>query len=291
MPQYKGAARHTEITPQRRRKDTRRLTRRLSELFETGEGVVLGLLCIPILAILLVKVPLSGEAIWLWAWLYGRRFIEVRRRGFDFPFRVPVHAGVGDGSYVRSGNEKTGKLEWRQATGITHLALDLETKEQVYSSDSDLRTHMLVLGTTGSGKTEFLLGLFFNALVQNTGCIYVDGKGDPRLQKEIFRLARFLGREDDLLIINFITSGRDFVERQADKVTNTLNMMANTSSGMLIELIISAMDDSGGGGDMWKGRAISFVAALTRPLTYLRDKGYLNLSPEKYLEYFELNVL
>ncbi|MDB6011334.1 MAG: hypothetical protein JWL65_3584, partial [Gammaproteobacteria bacterium] len=42
---------------------------------------------------------------------------------------------------------------------------------------------------------------------------------------------------------------------------------------------------------MWKGRAISFVAALTRPLTYLRDKGYLNLSPEKYLEYFELNVL
>jgi intracellular multiplication protein IcmO len=291
VPQYKGAARHAEITPQRRRKDTRRLPRRLSELFQTGEGVVLGLLCIPILALLLVKVPLSGEAVCLLAWLYGRRFIEVKGRGFDFPYRVPAHARVGDGSYVRSRNEKTGKSEWRQATGITHLALDLETKEQVYSSDSDLRTHMLVLGTTGSGKTEFLLGLFFNALVQNTGCIYVDGKGDPRLQKEIFRLARLLGREDDLLIINFITSGRDFVERQADKVTNTLNMMANTSSGMLIELIISAMDDAGGGGDMWKGRAISFVAALTRPLTYLRDKGYINLSPEKYLEYFELNML
>lgn len=68
-------------------------------------------------------------------------------------------------------------------------------------------------------------------------------------------------------------------------------MMGNTSSGMLIELIVSLMDDSGGGGDMWKGRAIMFVAALTRPLTYLRDKGHINLSPEKYLEYFELNII
>jgi len=148
-----------------------------------------------------------------------------------------------------------------------------------------------VPGTTGSGKTEFLLGLVFNALVQNTGFIYVDGKGDPKLQKEIFRLSRYLGREDDLLIINFITSGRDFVEKQPDKVTNNMNIMGNTSSGMLIELIVSLMDDSGGGGDMWKGRAISVVAALTRPLIYLRDKGYINLSPEKYLEYFELNVI
>lgn len=159
--------------------------------------------------------------------------------------------------------------------------IEIDHPQHLYITDNQLVTH----------NTEFLLGLVFNALVQNTGFIYVDGKGDPKLQKEIFRLARYLGREDDLLIINFITSGRDFVEKQADKVTNNMNIMGNTSSGMLIELIVALMDDSGGGGDMWKGRAISFVAALTRPLTYLRDKGYMNLSPEKYLEYFELNML
>ncbi|MFA6230979.1 MAG: TraM recognition domain-containing protein [Rhodanobacter sp.] len=159
--------------------------------------------------------------------------------------------------------------------------IEIDHPQHLYITDNNLVTH----------NTEFLLGLVFNALVQNTGFIYVDGKGDPKLQKEIFRLARYLGREDDLLIINFITSGRDFVEKQADKVTNNMNIMGNTSSGMLIELIVALMDDSGGGGDMWKGRAISFVAALTRPLTYLRDKGYINLSPEKYLEYFELNML
>ncbi|ARR20044.1 TraM recognition domain-containing protein [Xanthomonas citri] len=427
MPQYKGASRQHEVRSTRRRKDTRLFGQRFSDFFNSGDGVVFGLFALPLIALLVIKVPLSGEVMLLLAWLFGRKYVRTDGRAFDFPYRVPKQAKVLDGS------SNKGKS---MGSGIAYLGNDLETKEQVYSGDSDLRTHMLVLGTTGSGKpqpvhanvltpsgyrrmgdlapgdvvctpsgntacivrvlpqgeqevwavqtrdgrkaegtgdhlwrvivdeeartvttdvirellaqgkqvmiprfhqpklappycrwiplasvtpagrhecrcieiddpehlyitdnelvthnTEFLLGLVFNALVQNTGCIYVDGKGDPKLQKEMFRLARYLGREDDLLIINFITSGRDFVEKQADKVTNNMNIMGNTSSGMLIELIVSLMDDSGGGGDMWKGRAISFVAALTRPLTYLRDKGYINLSPEKYLEYFELNVI
>lgn len=441
MPQYRGISKEAEVSTQRRRKDTRPLGQRMRDLFNSGDGVVIGLFALPLLALMVIKVPLSGELLLLLAVLYRKKFIDLAGRGFNFPYRVPIHADVGDGSFPQQKNDKTGEMEWKKGTGMTYLAQDTETKEQVYSGDSDLRTHMLVLGTTGSGKpqpkhakvltptgwrtmgslkvgdlvctpdgkavpilrvfeqgerevfrlrlrdgrkaegtkdhlwrvlvrgtdgkenaetvtterimqllemrvavlvpvvkrthggaklrgwkqiwkvepvgvhecrcieidhphhlyvtddhivthnTEFLLGLVFNALIQNTGFIYVDGKGDPKLQKEIFRLARYLGREDDLLIINFITSGRDFVEKQLDKVTNNMNLMAGTSSGMLIELIVSLMDDSGGGGDMWKGRAISFVAALTRPLIYLRDKGYMNLSPEKYLEYFELNVI
>lgn len=282
MPQFKGVSEKHEIKPSRRRKDTRRFGQKLSHFLNSGDGAVLVVICFPIVAILSAKVPFSGEILLFIAWVFKKYYIEMKNRSFDLPYRVPIHAKVRDGS-TRRGQELGG--------GITLLGNDVETKEQIWAGNSDLRTHMLVLGTTGSGKTEFLLGLVFNALVQNTGFIYVDGKGDPKLQKEIFRLARFLGREDDLLIINFITSGRDFIEKQVDKVTNNMNIMGNTSSGMLIELIVSLMDDSGGGGDMWKGRAISFVASLTRPLTYLRDKGYINLSPEKYLEYFELNII
>jgi len=282
MATYKGASRQHEIKATRRRKDTRLFGQKFGDFFNSGDGVVLGLMLLPIITLMLIKVPLSGELMLLLAWMYNRKFVHTDNRSFDFPYRVPIQANVRDGSTPKG--KSIGK-------GVTMIGNDLETKEQIYAGDSDLRTHMLVLGTTGSGKTEFLLGIVFNALVQNTGFIYVDGKGDPKLQKEIFRLARYLGREDDLLIINFITSGRDFVDKQPDKVTNNMNLMGNTSSGMLIELIVSLMDDSGGGGDMWKGRAISFVAALTRPLVYLRDKGHINLSPEKYLEYFELNVI
>ena len=282
MTQYKGASRKHEIKTTRRRKDTRLLGQRFIDFYDSADGVVFGLFALPIAAVLLIKIPGSGELMLLLAWFFYKRFVRISGRAFDFPYRVPQQAQVLDGS------SKQGKS---LGNGITFLGTDSEVKEQIYTSNDDLRAHMLILGTTGSGKTEFLLGLVANALVQNTGCIYVDGKGDPNLQKEMFRLARNFGREDDLLIINFITSGRDFVEKQVDKVTNNMNLMANTSSGMLIELIVSLMDDSGGGGDMWKGRAISFVAALTRPLTYLRDKGYINLSPEKYLEYFELNII
>lgn len=279
--QYKGSSRQNEIKASRRRKDTRRFGERVSDGLKTSEGVVLGLICLVIGSLGLIMVPFSGELMLLVAWWYGRRYVRIDHQMFNFPYRTPIQAKIRDGSTPK------GKI----GEGITFIGRDLETRQQVYANNSDLRTHLLVLGTTGSGKTEFLLGLVANALVQNTGFIYVDGKGDPKLQKEIFRLARLFGREDDLLLINFITSGRDFVERQLDNVTNNMNMMGNISSGMLIELIVALLDDSGGGGDMWKGRAISFVAALTRPLVYMRDKGYINLSPEEYLSYFELNVI
>ncbi|EKN4699732.1 TraM recognition domain-containing protein [Yersinia ruckeri] len=282
MANFKGASRKFEVKTSRRRKDLRPMGQKLKDYFLSGEGVVTGIIAIPVISLVLIRVPFSAELILLGIGIYRRKYLDFKKIAFDFPYRVPVQAKVLDGS--TTGGKSLGK-------GVTLVGTDIEYKEQIYAGDSDLRTHALVLGTTGSGKTEFLLGLVFNALVQNTGFIYVDGKGDPKLQKDVFRLARYLGREEDLLIVNFITSGRDFVEKQADKVTNNMNIMGNTSSGMLIELIVALMDDSGGGGDMWKGRAISFVAALTRPLTYLRDKGFIGLSPEDYLSYFELHII
>ncbi|ABS45767.1 MULTISPECIES: TraM recognition domain-containing protein [Yersinia pseudotuberculosis complex] len=282
MANFKGASRKFEVKTSRRRKDLRPMGQKLKDYFLSGEGVITGIIAIPVISLVLIRVPFSAELILLGIGIYRRKYLDFKKIAFDFPYRVPVQAKVLDGS--TTGGKSLGK-------GVTLVGTDIEYKEQIYAGDSDLRTHALVLGTTGSGKTEFLLGLVFNALVQNTGFIYVDGKGDPKLQKDVFRLARYLGREEDLLIVNFITSGRDFVEKQADKVTNNMNIMGNTSSGMLIELIVALMDDSGGGGDMWKGRAISFVAALTRPLTYLRDKGFIGLSPEDYLSYFELHII
>lgn len=282
MPQYKGSSRRHEVRTARRRKDTRLFGQKFADFMRSPDGAIIGLIVLVFLAVATVLVPFSGELILLLLWVFWRSFGNMKRRAFDFPYRMPAESKLHDGSTPKGKG---------LGSGITMLGNDLETKEQIYAGDSDLRTHQLVLGTTGSGKTEYLLGLVFNALVQNTGFIYTDGKGDPALQKNIFKLQRKLGREDDALIINFITSGRDFVEKQYDKVTNNMNMMGNTSSGMLIELIVALMDDSGGGGDMWKGRAISFVAALTRPLVYLRDKGYINLAPESFLDYFELNAI
>ena len=46
---------------------------------------------------------------------------------------------------------------------------------------------MLIFGSTGSGKTETLVSIAYNALVQSSGFIYVDGKGDNSLYVRSFR--------------------------------------------------------------------------------------------------------
>ncbi|MCL2875779.1 MAG: TraM recognition domain-containing protein [Betaproteobacteria bacterium] len=280
--QYKGVSRKDEIKAVDRRRDTRWFGRRISDFLASSDSIVVILLSLPLIAFLAAPfVPLVGELAFVMGMLYIRLYVHNKNRLYDFPWRVPKLANAFDGS-------KPGK---KKGAGITYLGYDATTREPIWADNTDMRAHMLVLGTTGSGKTELLLGLCANAIAQNTGFIYIDGKGDPKLLKDVFRIARGVGREDDLFVINFITSGRDFVEKQSDKMTNTLNIMGNTSSGMLIETIVALMDSGGTNTDMWKGRAISFIAALTRPLVFLRDKGYMNLSPEKYLEHFELAVI
>lgn len=264
------------------RPDVRTLSQRANDFFNSTDGVVAAAMTVPLLAVLLIKLPFSGELLFLGLWAFNKLYVAYgKEKKFDFPFRIPEHAKLLDGSMAR---RSLGK-------GITYLGKEISTNLEAWSGDSDLRTHMLVLGTTGSGKTEWLLGLVYNALVQNSGFIYTDGKGDVALFNNIFRLARYIGREDDLVVINFLTSGRDFLDKQKDRTTNTMNPFALGSSGMLIELIVSLMDDSGGGGDMWKGRAIAFVAAQTRVLCFLRDRGYLLLDSNTFIEYFELPVI
>ena len=73
-----------------------------------------------------------------------------------------------------------------------------------------------------------------------------------------------------------------------------MNPFALGSSSMLSNLVVSLMDSGSSGGsdgDMWKGRAISFIEALMKPLTWLRDEGYLLLEAGVIRRYFTLDVL
>ena len=75
---------------------------------------------------------------------------------------------------------------------------------ELWFANEDMRTHVLIFGSTGSGKTEALVSMAYNALLQACGFIYVDGKGDNSLYAKVFSMCRSMGREDDLLLINFL---------------------------------------------------------------------------------------
>ena len=93
--------------------------------------------------------------------------------------------------------------------GIYFFGNDKKTKDELWFTNDDMRTHALIFGSTGSGKTVSLVGISYNALVQSSGFIYVDGMGDNTLFATLFGMAKFMGRLDDFLLINFMTGARD----------------------------------------------------------------------------------
>ena len=126
-------------------------------------------------------------------------------------------------------------------------------------------------------NTEALISMAFNSLVQGSGFIYVDGKGDNSLWAKIFSICRSVGREDDLLVLNYMTSGRDVFGPQKTKMSNTMNPFTLGSSGGLTELLVGLMDEAGGDNAMWKGRAVSMISGVMMALVWLRENDGLLL--------------
>jgi intracellular multiplication protein IcmO len=209
-------------------------------------------------------------------------------RKTTLPFRLPLRSKADDYNDPQPGSTKP-----RKARGITFFGNRKTNNDELWFNNDDMRTHVLIFGSTGSGKTEALASLSFNALVQGSGFLYVDGKGDNSLFAKVFSMCRIMGREDDLLLINFMTGARDVVGAQEKRLSNTMNPFCNGSSSMLSQLVVSLMDSGSqsSDGDMWKGRAIVFVEAIMKVLVYMRDKGKILLDANTIRNYFELTRL
>lgn len=213
-------------------------------------------------------------------------FRHHKKKLIGLPYRKPKS------SFELDPNQKhpvTGKSSMAQ--GISFYGNDIKTGEQIWFNDSDVRTHTLIFGTTGSGKTETLVSICVNSLIHSSGFIYVDGKGDNGLFLKLFSLVRRFGREDDFLLINYMTGSVDINKKTTERLSNTMNPFATGSADALSELIVSLLPDGGGGGDMWKGRAAIFMSALMRVLVALRDSKKILLDVETIRTYFELPQL
>ncbi|MCQ6827888.1 type IV secretory system conjugative DNA transfer family protein [Staphylococcus aureus] len=72
----------------------------------------------------------------------------------------------------------------------TECLVGLENSDKpLYISKTELNTHALVVGTTGSGKTILLLNAIESFIKSNEPTIVIDGKGDPLTIKQIKNLA------------------------------------------------------------------------------------------------------
>lgn len=215
-------------------------------------------------------------------------FAYAYTRKTNLPFRMPLRSHADDHNDPLPGSNKP-----RKARGIAFFGNRRSNDDELWFNNDDMRTHVLIFGSTGSGKTEALTSLSYNALIQGSGFLYVDGKGDNSLFAKVFSMCRAMGREDDLLLINFMTGARDIIGAQEKRLSNTMNPFCQGSSSMLTQLVVSLMDSGSqsSDGDMWKGRAIVFVEALMKVLVYMRDQGKILLDANTIRNYFELTRL
>ncbi len=157
------------------------------------------------------------------------------------------------------------------ARGLLFLGNCRATGDELYESDADARTHTLVLGGTGAGKTEAMLGFCANALLWGSGFVYVDGKGDAALWAKVLALARACGREDDVCVMNSLTGSTD-VDPDA-RPPNTFNPFARGSADAITQMLVAQMAEAGGDSATWKDRAIGLLTAHVRALVAMRDRG------------------
>jgi intracellular multiplication protein IcmO len=275
----RGLDEQHEMAPSLLLRDTRTMGMRIVDFFKDPVNSACLMMAFAISAFFFTAIT---EFITLIAFFV---FLYAYTREFRLPFRMPQRSGAPDYN-----DPLPGTMKPRKARGICFFGNRKTNGEELWFNNDDMRTHVLIFGSTGSGKTVALVSLAFNALVQGSGFLYVDGKGDNSLFANVFSMARFMGREDDLLLINFMTGARDVIGAQEKRLSNTMNPFCNGSSSMLSQLVVSLMDSGGqnADGDMWKGRAIVFVEALMKVLVYMRDKGKILLDANTIRNYFEL---
>ncbi|PHQ78229.1 MAG: phosphoesterase [Coxiella sp. (in: Bacteria)] len=261
-------------------RDTRTLSVRMHDAVKNASAVAVILITAALLTFFLLQS--FGEILFVTG-LGIFMYCVTRKHGL--PFRKPLFTHEKDDNDINPG---TGKPN--MAGGIYFFGNENKTKEELWFTNDDMRTHVLIFGSTGSGKTEAMISIAYNALLQASGFIYVDGKGDNSLFAKVFSMVRSMGREDDMLLINFMTGARDVVGPQEKRLSNTLNPFARGSSSMLSQLVISLMDSSSASpdGDMWKGRAIGFVEAIMKVLVAMRDAGNIRLDANSIRNYFLL---
>jgi len=220
------------------------------------------------------SVLMVGDLIFFF---YVSYFIWLMIQDRTLAFKMPVGAKWKDQNNMGPGRNGA-------AEGILYLGNVKDTNEEVWFSNSDARTHVLYLGTTGSGKTEGLKSMVSNALSWGSGFVYIDGKADTDLWSSLSSLVRRFGRDDDLLVLNYMTGNSD-----VRAPSNTMNPFSSGSASYLTNMLVSLMPDAEGDNAMWKERAVSLIASIMPALTWKRDNQEIPMSIGTIRDYLALN--
>jgi len=190
-------------------------------------------------------------------YLTPKHFIQI---GYEVPAEEPFFT-----AHINALEEGGSALKERE------IQAKKEPHRIIGFSKSLIGKHLLVVGTTGAGKTSLIMTLLKTIMGLGGGAIFVDGKGDSDMTKKCYRIAEKQERTVDFYIISFI---------EPEKVgfdTNTMNPLATLSAAGQVTFFMALATAASGGasGDKayWLGRG----KVLFQPIiyfNYLRRKYY-----------------
>lgn len=183
----------------------------------------------------------------------------------------------------------------KAGTGIMYIGAvdsksDYENFKEIWLSDDDMRKHILILGSTGSGKSEALKALFFNALSWSSGFFIADGKADNKLPADVYTMCRSLGRDPDLLVLNFLLAGKtpEQVRRSRRRRTNKLNPFPAADADTIIQMGANLLPKADGDAKNWQEKALNLWRSVVQALAYKRDTQGFDLSVSTFIDYMSL---
>jgi intracellular multiplication protein IcmO len=238
-------------------RDTRSFYVRLSDSLEDPSNAV------AIFVMIAIVIWTAGITAWadLIMFMAAMFFWWLYRRPHTVSFRMPRNSPYKD-------KKNGGKSE-----GIMYMGNEKDGGKEVWFTKNDASTHIMYLGTTGSGKTEGLKSIASNALTWGSGFVYIDGKADTDLWSSLSSMVRRFGRDDDLFVINYMTGNSD-----TKAPSNTMNPFSNGSASYLTQMLVSLLPDASGDNVMWKERAVSMLGSVMPALTWKRDHQDMPLS-------------
>lgn len=280
IPGRVGADPNKEVRPSALYRDARTLSQKTWDFLSSWENLSMsvGMACAVgfIFPASMNLALLVGVGLILFGLLHGERL----------PVRIPIsHAGIDPG------DPSPGRIKFRKARGIMYMGNDMRTGEEIWAAREDILTHLLLFGTTGAGKTYSLTGIALNFMLMGAGLAYIDAKAVASLAADIFAGACSLGRDDDILVLNFITGNQTIHEKSRVRMSNTANFLRHGAAANLSDLFVSLLsggDDGGGANSVFRDKAIALMKALMMVLVDLRDAGVITLGPNTLREWMAL---
>ena len=246
-------------------RDTRHPTQRFWDF--TGKPSNLAACCLAMAGLLVVYPALIDLGLLLAV------AVVLRASGIAprLPLKLPDHCKRSDQNDPLPG-DRGGHY---RARGVFFLGNERKSLKQLWESFNDVLTHLLVIGGTGSGKTEAMLSMASNTLLWGSGFAYTDGKGDSALWTKAFALARACGREDDLYVINYMTASTT-IDPDApveQRLSNQFNPYLHGSADALIQLTASLLSETSGDSANWREKAIGLLTVIAQVVVVLRERG------------------